>query len=283
MRTLQPSQPDMTGSDVTAWQKFLIGRGAAITADGDYGPATAQATRDYQASRGLTPDAIVGPTTLSQAVRDGFGGAGNGVMLPGMDASVNCTAFAAQIASAGMNFVVRYYSRVKSKAITRSEALALSSAGVNLAVVYQDVNDNVQFFSAAQGKQNATAALAQASALQQPAGSAIYFAADFDPDPGQVTGPLTDHFRAIHDAFSDASASYRVGVYGSGLLCGQLQSAGLAACTWLSQSSSFRGSASFRSQAHIVQIAPSRTIFSGQLSIDDDIAQVPDFGAFRVR
>jgi peptidoglycan hydrolase-like protein with peptidoglycan-binding domain len=285
MRTLLLLSPPMTGSDVSAWQQFLTAQGILPgTVDGIYGPVTTQATRDYQSSRGLTADGIAGPATFAQAARDGFAAAGasGGPAAAGMDASVNCGPFAACIVAAGMRFVARYYSQSAGKAMTRTEALALSQAGLSLAAVYQDANNGIQFFTAALGQQSAARALAQASAVGQPAGSAIYFAADFDPSPSQVNGPLTDYFRAVAQTFSAAATHYAVGVYGSGLTCRTIRDAGLATFTWLSGSTGFQESASFRPEADLVQIAPSRSICGGGLNIDDDLAQSPNFGAFQV-
>lgn len=273
----------MSGGDVSAWQRFLTGRTVfSGSADGVYGAATVEATRSYQNSRGLHGDGVVGLGTYSQAVRDGFGGAEGAPASPGMDAAINCTHFAAGIAAAGMKFVVRYYSRFPVKAMNRAEALALSAAGLQLAAVYQDANDDIRFFSADQGRQAATRALAQAAAVGQPAGSAIYFAADFNPSVEEVNGPMADHYRAVTEVFAAAPVRYAVGVYGSGMACRMIRDAGLAQFTWVSNSGSFRESDTFRAEAHMVQVAPSRTIFGGQLSIDDDIAQRGEFGAFRV-
>jgi peptidoglycan hydrolase-like protein with peptidoglycan-binding domain len=279
MQTLKLQTPPMTGSDVTTWQQFLASRGVPTGAiDGVFGPASDRATRQYQTSRGLGADGVVGPATYSQAVRDGFAGAS-----PGMDACIDCTPFAQDIVAAGMKFVARYYSRAAAKAMTRQEARALSQAGLHLAAVYQDVQNDIRYFSSALGQQNAARALAQAAAVGQPAGSTIYFAADFDPTPTQLSGPMTDHFQAVARTFSAAPTQYAVGVYGSGLACSTIRDAGLAAFTWLSGSTGYRESESFRPQANLVQIAPSRTICGGRLSIDDDVAQTASFGAFQVK
>jgi peptidoglycan hydrolase-like protein with peptidoglycan-binding domain len=54
----------MTGEDVRDWQKQLGRDGfAEVKADGDFGPLTTGATKEWQAQRGLSPDGIVGPAT----------------------------------------------------------------------------------------------------------------------------------------------------------------------------------------------------------------------------
>ena len=224
----------------------------------------------------------MGPGPFSQAVLDGFASPAGRVAVPGMDARVNCSAFASCIATTGMKFVVRYYSNVVNKTMTRAEAVALSTAGLQVAAVFQDSGNDIKFFSAELGKKNAAKALLLAAGIGQPAGSAIYFAADFDPTADQVRGPVTDYFREVSAALAAAPTPYAAGVYGSGLTCRIIRDAALATFTWLAGSTGFQESAKFRPQAHLVQVLPSRTICNNKLSIDDDIAQVENFGAFRI-
>jgi peptidoglycan hydrolase-like protein with peptidoglycan-binding domain len=269
----------MSGTDVTRWQQFLKCRGAYPGAiDGVFGPVCDLATRAYQTSQGLGADGVAGLATYGQAARDGLAGT-----APGMDAAMDCTPFAQPIAEAGIKFVARYYSKYASKTMTRREARALSKAGLQVAAVYQDIHNDIRYFSAELGKENASRALAQAAAVGQPAGSAIYFAADFDPTPAQLDGPIINHFWAVARALSAAPIPYTVGVYGSGLVCGAIRDAGLASFTWLSGSTGFRESETFRPQAHLVQVAPSRKMCGGRLPIDDDVAQLEPFGAFQVK
>ncbi len=58
-----PPLAALTGPDVKALQEALIRAGATISADGVFGPNTHKAVCDYQRSKGLVVDGIVGPTT----------------------------------------------------------------------------------------------------------------------------------------------------------------------------------------------------------------------------
>jgi peptidoglycan hydrolase-like protein with peptidoglycan-binding domain len=283
MRTLKLQSPRMTGSDVSAWQHFLVAQAVYHdTVDGVYGPDSVQGTRDYQTNKGLDADGIVGVGTFSRAVLDGFEPQAGRVAVPGMDTNVDCSTFASCIAAAGLKFVVRYYSNNSNKTMTRAEAVALTNAGLQVAAVFEDSNNDIKFFSTELGQKNAAKALTLAVALGQPALSAIYFAADFDPTADQVRGPITDYFQAVAQAFSVAPTRYAVGIYGSGLACRIIRDAGLATFTWLTGSTGFRESNKFRPQAHLIQVAPERKICNGQLSIDDDIVQSENFGAFQI-
>jgi len=273
----------MFGGDVSAWQHFLVKQGLLSDAvDGVFGPNTGQATRDYQAGKGLTADGAVGVGTFSQAVRDGYEAQAGRAAISGMDAAVDCSAFASCIASEGMKFVVRYYSASAKKRIARPEAVALASAGLELAVVYQDSNNELKFFSDQTGRKHATTALQQAQEIEQPAGSAIYFAVDFDASAEQVRGAILDYFREVSRLLAAASTRYAVGVYGSGLTCRLIRDAGLATFTWLCGSSGYQETTKFRPEAHLLQVAPSRKICGNKLAIDDDIAQNVNLGAFTV-
>ena len=53
------------GSDVAEIQGQLASLGYDVAADGDFGPATAEAVKSFQASHGLDADGLVGPSTYS--------------------------------------------------------------------------------------------------------------------------------------------------------------------------------------------------------------------------
>jgi Domain of unknown function (DUF1906)/Putative peptidoglycan binding domain len=274
MRHLQLQTPNMTGPDVSDWQALQS------TADGHFGPISDSATRSYQARAGLDADGVVSDQTMTKAVADGYV-ATTGAHLFGMDTNVNCSRFAQDISAAEMKFVARYYSDSSSKTLTAAEAQKLSDAGLNVVVVFENSNNSVERFSAEIGQAQAAKALQLAAVVGQPAGSAIYFAVDFDPSTVDITGAIAHYFGAIKSIFDAAQVRYNVGVYGSGLTCRVIGDAGLAKFTWLCGSTGFREYSAFRKRADIVQLAPERNLFD-QLSIDDDIAQSAEYGAFRV-
>ena len=280
MRQLRLEKPVTRGTDVMDWQTFLISQGLLTDSkDGLFGPNTEKATRAFQTQAKIAVNGVVGPFTLARALESGFVSTAQ-PLLAGMDASVNCTPFAGDIAAAGIKFVARYYSRSASKSLTKPEARALSRAGLQLLTVYQDSNDKLEVFNAVFGTKHARTALDLAAKIGQPQGSAIYFAVDFDPLAEVVRGPVMEYFHAVSEVF--AHSPLRVGVYGSGLTCRLIRDSGFAKLTWLSQSTGFRDYRPFLPQADVVQAAPSRDLILSKLNIDDDIAQSADFGAFQL-
>ncbi|MFJ4676741.1 peptidoglycan-binding protein [Kitasatospora sp. NPDC088783] len=66
-RYLKVQTPMLHGDDVLTWQRRLADRGWSITADGWYGPASAQVCRSFQQRHGLGVDGVVGPATWNAA------------------------------------------------------------------------------------------------------------------------------------------------------------------------------------------------------------------------
>ncbi|QQE64808.1 hypothetical protein GFS31_14900 [Leptolyngbya sp. BL0902] len=65
-RTLRLTHPFTTGPDVRALQQALTRSGFAVAADGIFGPGTERAVRQFQTSRRLVADGIVGAQTRAR-------------------------------------------------------------------------------------------------------------------------------------------------------------------------------------------------------------------------
>lgn len=64
-----------SGDAVVAWQAFLVGRGAVLKIDGDFGPATATATKAYQQLWQIPATGQVDSKLLDAAAKHGYGSA----------------------------------------------------------------------------------------------------------------------------------------------------------------------------------------------------------------
>ena len=64
-RILRLSQPRMEGSDVLRLQAAIQKAGIAIGVDGEFGPGTDKAVKEFQNAKKLTADGTVGPKTLA--------------------------------------------------------------------------------------------------------------------------------------------------------------------------------------------------------------------------
>jgi hypothetical protein len=64
-RVLKLSQPRMEGSDVVKLQEKLKKAGITVGVDGEFGPGTDKAVKEFQQKKSLTADGIVGSKTLA--------------------------------------------------------------------------------------------------------------------------------------------------------------------------------------------------------------------------
>jgi len=200
-----------------------------------------------------------------------------------LDTTQDCTSKASALRGAGYTTVIRYYSVNAWKRMGAAEAQALSHAGLTLGAVYQDRQNQPADFSLAKGTTAGKNALHYAqSVIMQPAGSAIYFSADFDPSQDVVTNNILPFFQGVKNAMTaGGNAPYRAGVYGSGLTCITVLGAGLAQYAWLAQSKGFAEYQSFLDSNcwSLSQQMPATVLGIG-CDPDDTNPTAPDFGAF---
>lgn len=155
-----------------------------------------------------------------------------------IDAPSDLSAYAEDLAREGVGTVIRYYnhansSRLPTKRLEASEASALHQEGISLMVVFQQrggADGNIQDLNRAKGEADARRAIKLATNIGQPQGSAIYFAVDHDYFRRSEIDKILPYFEAVRNAIG---TDYRVGVYGSGTVGGQMVSNGFADLIWL--------------------------------------------------
>lgn len=173
-------------------------------------------------------------------------------MRDGISTSRNCESLAGCLGSNGLDFVVRYHSArttIAGKRLSPREAAELARAGVRLVAVYQDRARELEDFGEARGREDGLAAFTFAAQVGQSPDSAIYFAVDTDLSNAEVEAVVLPYFRGVRAALAEAgggTATHRVGVYGSGLVCQRLkENEALAELSWLAMATGWRGSAGY--------------------------------------
>jgi len=171
--------------------------------------------------------------------------------MNGLSTNRNCEASASCLFDAGRGFVVRYHSRTTTqpeKRLSPREAAQLARAGLDIACVYQDRARQLTDFGAERGEQDAISALTYAGQVGQPAGSAVYFAVDFDFSAAQIQSAVVPYFQSVARVFDAAGGGARylaIGVYGSGLSCRLIGQLPFVSFTWLAEATGWRESAGF--------------------------------------
>ncbi|HTZ36162.1 MAG TPA: glycoside hydrolase domain-containing protein [Stellaceae bacterium] len=167
----------------------------------------------------------------------------------GIDLATDASDNLNELKDSRLGFVARYYRNPQSRWPTLSarEAQRLSSLGMAMVAIWESHSHDPAYFSYASGYGDAIAAHNQANALGQPAGSAIYFAVDFDAGPAAL--PAVDqYFRGVAAGLAAAGGGrpkYQAGVYGSGAVCRAIKGVRLAHYAWLSNSTAWSGYAGY--------------------------------------
>jgi hypothetical protein len=151
----------------------------------------------------------------------------------------------------GVTTVFRYYASgfqpdLPEKRLTAEESNALLAANLAIGVVFQFNNNDPDNMNRARGLADATFSLDHAkTVIKQPPGSAIYFGVDGDFATANEQRGVKAYFEAINEVFAAAARPYRIGIYGSGQTCRNLDGAGLASLFWLPLSTGWTGSRDF--------------------------------------
>lgn len=165
----------------------------------------------------------------------------------------------------GYTFVGRYLGRY----LTSEEKDRITKGGLYIVSLYERNPTKIEYFTKAQGKNDASSAIYRARELGQPTGTPIYFTVDYDAPPSDIAGGITQYLQAIKNVFADEGDPYKLGLYGSGAVLSHFQNT--YTYTWLAGATAWRGSSKYTGWT-IKQYANNTTIGSGagQILIDKD-------------
>jgi len=187
-----------------------------------------------------------------------------------------------ELRSAGVTFVCRYLSHQPSKNLTRSEAEALSAAGIDIVANWETDKKGFMTSVDATPARDAESALAQARSCGMPDGRPIYFSLDVDPR-GFSAGEWDRVFTYL-DGVAAVIGRANVGIYGGFLAIEKALGARKAQWGW--QTSSWRGrhptdhDLVWSDLAHIQQFDHELPLGHGQ--VDHNRAVTDDFGQWRI-
>lgn len=102
--------------------------------------------------------------------------------------------------------------------MTLAEAQRISTAGLDIIVVYEDANNYAGAFSYNIGVSDCNNAIGRAGAVGQPYNTAIYFAVDYDAAGDGTLGNIDEYFQSVSDAMKQYRQSngngWNIGIYG---------------------------------------------------------------------
>ena len=183
----------------------------------------------------------------------------------------------------GIKTIIRYYDHedetLPGKTLRREERNLILENGFTTAVVFQHYNNRLASFTAERGRQDAGRSLALARENLQPRGSAIYFGVDGPWQTAYELANVAAYFQELKAGL--AGFGYRIGVYGSGLVCNMLLSTGLAKLCWLGAPASWPEYHAYY-QTRKWGLAQLRTSQCAGRSVDFNLAndRVADYGQF---
>jgi hypothetical protein len=204
--------------------------------------------------------------------------------IEAVDSSAPVTqGFLDQMKAIGISTIIRYYDHedetLPGKTLRRAERDAIVINGFKMGVVFQHRNNKFASFTELRGRQDAERSLMLAAENSQPRGSAIYFGVDGPWKTSYELAAITAYFREVNARM--AGSGYRVGVYGSGLVCDALLANGLAELCWLAAPTNWpEFSAYYQTKKwKLVQLPTSQC---GGRSVDFNLAngREPEYGQF---
>lgn len=195
--------------------------------------------------------------------------------------------------NSGISFVFRYYctdaTKIPEKILQPKEAAIYAAENLQVGVVYEfgggaprggSNQPHPEDFDPDKAERDAKVALKQAEAVGQPKGTAIYFAVDHDFTSPADLARIYAYFQRIAGVFkasSNGSLPYKLGVYGSGMVCRTVKvECPDVTLTWLAESTGWSESKTFTDWSVKQSIAKPK-----QFDLNYEDCDAPaDFGGF---
>jgi hypothetical protein len=214
--------------------------------------------------------------------------------------------FLLKLKGAGIGTVIRYYDwaeeTLPGKTLTSRELTLIAKVDMSVAVIFQHHNDCLcTFMTKGRGTRDARRALELAKSFSQPAGSAIYFGIDgvdaqflsllrvAELPSGETQARKFVH-RYVRSYIQEAakemqSSGYKIGAYGSGLVCSYLLDQRLVDYCWLSNATSWPGYQVFEaSKRWILKQHPTTRkadCFGVEVDLNTGNSATADFGQWK--
>jgi len=206
-----------------------------------------------------------------------------------IDVPSDVSEFAHALAADGVKTVIRYYNhsngaRLPTKCLTRAELNALHAADISVVVVFEQgggASGQLDQLTSQTGVDDAERALALAEQMEQPVGSAIYFAVDFDYFRASELDQIAQYFTKVRATIANR---FRIGIYGSGAVGRHLKDLGLVDLVWLAGATGWTGTRNMLVQGDwaIFQKALEKTSGIGGFDYDGNVLNpsLSNFGQF---
>jgi hypothetical protein len=151
-------------------------------------------------------------------------------------------------------------------------------SGIKIGVVHENgfPTSSAYFTAPDIAKHDGLGMLQCAKSAQQPLGTCIFYAVDFDCTN---IDPIVAYAKGVRESLRGANGTldYLPSVYGNGLVCKTLKDAGLVHATWLSGSRGWAGYAEWKDKADILQTTEGATVL---VNIGADLDVVRNTGVF---
>lgn len=201
-----------------------------------------------------------------------------------IDTPDNCSGQIVHLQADSVTSVFRYLTYLPGswKLVTPDEARALAAANIRLGLVYEAGGGapGQPTLCAVDGTRDGAFAVGYVDSVGASPNACIYFAADNDFGQDQVNKQVLPYFEAVAKEF--VGSSYRVGVYGSGLVCQSVVNAGFASMAWLSGSLGWNSSRELLSRAPswLAMLQTQEDTHLANMDVDMDSALQSDIGDF---